>query len=309
MGAFLMWRLVHAVFVVWGVITVIFIVMRLVPGDPATLLLGTSGTPAQIAALRHQLGLDQSPLVQYVHYLNGVIHLDFGTSYLSGQSAAGLVAQRAGASAHLAIVAAALSVVVGVPLGLLAARNAGKAIDRIVSTGSTVAQALPNFWLGIVFILIFSRDLKLVPSEGDQTWDSVVMPAVTLALPFIGIIVRLMRGDLIEVMHQGYVQTARAKGLSEATVLRAHAIRNALIPVVTVAGVEIGALLGGAVVVESVFAWPGVGRLLVDSINNRDFSVVQAAVAFIAVVFVVVNLLVDVAYGLLDPRIRMGASS
>jgi ABC-type dipeptide/oligopeptide/nickel transport system permease component len=308
MGAFLTWRLIHAVFVVWGVVTVIFIVMRLVPGDPATLLLGTSGTPAQIAALRHQLGLDQSPLVQYVRYLDGAVHLDFGTSYLSGQSAASLVGQRAGASAHLALVAAALSIAAGVPLGLLAARNAGRFADKLISTGSTVAQALPNFWLGIVMILIFSRDLKLVPSAGNQTWDSVVMPAVTLALPFIGIIVRLMRGDLIEVMHQGYVQTARAKGLSEATVLRAHAVRNALIPVVTVVGVEIGALLGGAVVVESVFAWPGVGRLLVDSIDNRDFSVVQAAVAFIAVVFVVVNLLVDVAYGLLDPRIRMGTS-
>jgi peptide/nickel transport system permease protein len=308
MGAFLIRRLVHAVFVVWGVITVIFVVMRLVPGDPATLLLGTSAGPGQIAELRHRLGLDQSPILQYAHYLGGVLRLDFGTSYLSGQSAVSLIAQRAGASAYLAIVAAALSIVAGVPLGMLAARTAGRLTDRLVSTASTVAQALPNFWLGIVLILIFSRFLQLVPSEGDQTWDSVVMPAVTLALPFVGIIVRLMRGDLIEVMNQGYIQTARAKGLSEATVLRAHAIRNSLIPVVTVAALEIGTLLGGAVVVETVFAWPGVGRLLIDSINNRDFSVVQAAVAFIAVIFVVVNLVVDVVYGLLDPRIRMAAS-
>jgi peptide/nickel transport system permease protein len=308
MGAFLLRRVVHSVFVIWGVITVIFVVMRLVPGDPATLMLGTSATPQEIAALHARLGLDRSPFVQYVHFLGGVLRLDLGHSYVNDQPAVSLIAQRAGASAYLALVAALISVVVGVPLGMVAARTAGRWADRVVSALATVAQALPNFWLGIVLILVFARFLRLVPSAGDATWDSVVMPALTLALPFIGIIVRLMRGDLIEVMSQGYIQTARAKGLTELTVLRAHAVRNSLIPVVTVAGLEIGTLLGGAVVVESVFAWPGVGRLLVDSIDNRDFAVVQAVVAFIAVIFVVVNLLVDILYGLLDPRIRMASA-
>lgn len=307
MPAFLLRRLVHAIFVVWGVITVIFVVMRLVPGNPAALLLGPSATPAQIAALRRQLGLGQSPAVQYVHYLGGVLHLDFGTSYLSGQSAVSLIRQSAGASAYLAAVAAVLSILVGVPLGMLAARTSGRWTDKVISALAGVAQAIPNFWLGIVLILVVAGDLRLVPSAGDATWDSVVMPAITLALPFIGIIVRLMRGDLIEVMSQGYIQTARAKGLSELQILRDHATRNSLIPVVTVAGLETGTLLGGAVVVETVFGWPGVGRLLVNSINNLDFSVVQATVAFIAVIFVVVNLLVDIGYGLLDPRIRMAA--
>jgi peptide/nickel transport system permease protein len=308
MGAFLIRRIVHSVFVIWGVITVIFVVMRLVPGDPATLLLGTSATPAEIASLRDRLGLNDNALLQYVHFVLGALRLDFGDSYISGQSAVSLIGQRAGASAYLAAVAALISVVVGVPLGMFAARKPGGWTDKIVTTTSTVAQALPNFWLGIVLILVFARYLQILPSAGNTNWNSVIMPAVTLALPFIGIMVRLMRGDLIEVMSQGYIQTARAKGLSELAVLRSHATRNSLIPVVTVAGLEIGTLLGGAVVVETVFGWPGVGRLLVDSINNRDFSVVQGVAAFVAVIFVVVNLLVDIAYGLLDPRIRMVSS-
>jgi peptide/nickel transport system permease protein len=307
-GAFILRRLVHSVFVVWGVITVIFIVMRVAPGDPAVLLLGPSATPDGIAALRTRLGLDDSLIVQYVHFIPGALRLDFGTSYLNGQAATSLVAGRVLASAELAGVALLISVSVGIPLGILAARRARGWQDRIISVTSTVAMALPSFWLGIVFILVFARYLKLLPSAGNATWASVIMPALTLSVPFIGILVRLMRGNLIEVLSQGYIQTARAKGLTERAVLYGHATRNSLIPVVTVAGLELGTLLGGAVVIETVFGWPGVGRLLIDSINGRDFSVVQAAVALIAVIFIVVNLLVDVIYGLLDPRIRLAAT-
>jgi ABC-type dipeptide/oligopeptide/nickel transport system permease component len=296
---------VHSVFVFWGVITVIFVMMRVVPSDPAPLLLGTSATPAEISALRTRLGLDQSFLAQYFHYFSGVLHLQFGTSYINGQSASHLVFERATASAYLALVAAALSLIVAVPLGILAARFASRPLDRLITSTSTVAQAIPNFWLGIVFILVFARYLRLVPGAGNTTWDSVVLPAVTLSLPFIGILVRLLRGDMVEVLSQGYIQTARAKGLSETLVLRDHAVRNSLVPVVTVAGLEIGTLLGGAVVIETVFGWPGVGRLLIDSINTQDYSVVQAAVAFVAVIFIVVNLAVDLLYALLDPRIRL----
>jgi len=302
---FVVRRVAHSAFVLWGVITVIFVIMRVVPSDPASLLLGTSATPQEISDLRARLGLNESFITQYGHYFWGVLRLRFGTSYLNGQSAAHLVFERATASAYLAVVAAALSVLIAVPLGILAAKYAGRWPDRLITSTSTVVQAVPNFWLGIVFILIFARYLRLVPGAGNATWDSVVMPAVTLSLPFIGILVRLLRGDMVEVLSQGYVQTARAKGLSETLVLRDHAVRNSLLPVVTVAGLEIGTLLGGAVVIETVFGWPGVGRLLVDSINTRDYSVVQAAVAFIAVVFIVVNLFVDLLYGVLDPRIRL----
>jgi ABC-type dipeptide/oligopeptide/nickel transport system permease component len=304
-AAFVIRRVVHSVFVLWGVITVIFVMMRVVPSDPASLLLGTSATPDEIRALQERLGLNESLAAQYGHYFSGVFQLHFGSSYINGQSATHLVFERASASAYLAVVAAVLSLVVAMPLGILAARYVGRWPDRLITSTSTVAQAVPNFWLGIVFILIFARYLRLVPGAGNATWDSVVLPAIALSMPFIGILVRLLRGDMAEVMSQGYIQTARAKGLSETLVLRDHAVRNSLVPVVTVAGLEIGTLLGGAVVTETVFGWPGVGRLLVDSINTQDYSVVQAAVAFIAVVFIVVNLCVDLLYGVLDPRIRL----
>jgi len=305
MTRYILRRIGQAVIVVFGVVTVIFVVVRLVPGDPAALLLGPAASAADVAALREHLGLDRPIVVQYLQYLVDAVKLDFGTSYVTNQPASTAVLSRFGATVYLALVALAMSLVISVPLGVLAARRAGRFADRAISSGSLAAQAMPNFWIGVVLILVFARAWHLFPSAGNSQPLSVIMPAFTLAIPFIGILVRLLRGSLLETMAQGYIQTAWAKGLSGRRVFYRHAVRNSLIPFVTVAGLELGALLGGGVVVETVFGWPGMGRLLVTSIDSRDFSVVQAAVAFMAISFVVVNLAVDIVYAFLDPRIRL----
>jgi ABC-type dipeptide/oligopeptide/nickel transport system permease component len=307
MVKYILRRAGQAVVVVFGVVTVIFIVVRLVPGDPAGMLLGPSATPDEVAGLRERLGLDQPLALQYLHYLLDAGRLDFGTSYVTGQPATAAVAQRLGATVYLAFAALLNTLVVSIPLGVVAARRAGHLADRFISSGSLALQAMPNFWIGIVLILLLARAVHLFPPAGNTQPLSVVLPAITLALPFIGIVVRLLRGSLLETMAQGFIQTARAKGLRERRVFYTHAMRNSLIPVVTIAGLELGALLGGGVVVEAVFAWPGIGRLLVTSIDARDFAVVQAAVAFMAVAFVIANLLVDILYAYLDPRIRLEA--
>ena len=292
MTSYVLRRLMYAIFGIWGVVTVIFIVVRVVPGNPASLILGISATPQQIAELKARLGLDQSVALQYVHYLDGAIHLNFGNSYIYNEPASHLVLGRLGATAYLAVVATAIAAIVSLPLAVLAARFEDRWPDRAISGAALTTQSLPSFWIGIEFILIFARYLRLLPASGNESWTSVILPAVTLAVPFLGIFVRLMRSDLVDVLRQNYIRTARAKGLSERIVLVHHATRNSLIPLVTVAGLELGALLGGAVVVENVFAWPGIGSLLVTAINDRDFNVVQASIMYIAGVIVVLNLLV-----------------
>lgn len=299
-------RLFFAVFVLWGAVTVIFLVIRLIPGDPVTVMLGPTATVEQVAAAKQRYGLDEPFLTQYIVYLQNVARLDFGVSLRLGRTASGLVASRLPATARLAATSMAIALVVSFPLGIAAALRPRSIWDRIVSTASLVGQSAPTFWVGIMLILLFARRLQLLPSAGDDTWRHLIMPSVTLALPFISLLVRLIRSGLLEVLHEGYVQTARAKGLRESTVLIHHAVRNMLIPVVTVAGLQFGALLGGTVIVETVFAWPGVGRLLVNAIYNRDYAVVQAAIAVIAGIFVLINLAVDVLYGYLDPRVRVG---
>jgi peptide/nickel transport system permease protein len=308
MAAYLARRLIFSVFVLWGAVTIIFLVLRLVPGDPALLILGSDATPDQIVALRSQLGLDRPLLVQYGSYLADVARLDFGQSFRLSADAMTLVLERLPATAELAVVALSLSLLVGIPLGVVAALRVDTAADRIISVFSLVSQSTPSFWLGIVFILVLSRWLQVLPSAGTGSVAHMVLPAVTLALPFLAILVRLTRSGLLEVIHEGYVQTARSKGLTERVVIFPHAIRNALIPIVTVVGVQFGQLLGGTVIVETVFSWPGVGRLLIDSISHRDYAVVQASVLLIAAGFVVINLAVDVLYGYLDPRVRLAGT-
>jgi len=309
MAAYLARRLVFSVFVLWGAVTIIFLVLRLVPGDPALLILGSDATSDQVAALRTQMGLDRPLLVQYGAYLGDVARLDFGQSFRLNTDAMTLVLERLPATAELSIVALTLSLVVGIPLGIVAALRADTLADRAISVFSLVGQSTPSFWLGIVFILVLSRTFQLLPSAGTGSPAHMVLPAVTLALPFLAILVRLTRSGLLEVMHEGFVQTARAKGLTEWTVVFPHAFRNALIPIVTVVGLQFGTLLGGTVIVETVFSWPGVGRLLVDSISYRDYGVVQASILLIATGFVLINLVVDVLYGYLDPRVRLAGTA
>lgn len=305
MPAYLARRAIFSVFVLWGAVTVIFLVLRLVPGDPARILLGSDAEPAQVDALRERMGLNEPLHVQYLIYLSDVARLDFGPSFRMGIDAMELVLSRLPNTAILAVTALVLSLLVGIPLGIIAALKANTFTDRVISVLSIASQSTPGFWVGIVLILVFARTLQVLPSGGTGSWQHLVLPSVTLALPFLAILVRLTRSGLLEVIHEGYVQTARAKGLRERVVIFPHAIRNALIPVVTVVGLQLGTLITGAVIVETVFAWPGVGRALVDAISHRDYGVVQAAILLIAGAFVFINLVVDVLYGYLDPRVRL----
>lgn len=305
MRGYLANRLLLSLLAVWGVATLVFFVIRLVPGDPAVVFAGPSATAAQIERVRVRLGTDRPLLAQYLGLTADVLRLDFGVSYRWNRPVASLVAERVPATALLAASALAIAVVVGVPLGVLAAQHRGRWLDKAISVASLVGQALPNFWIGIVLILVLSARLRLLPSSGIGTWRHLVLPALTLSLPLLGLLVRLVRAGLLEVLNEDFVRTARARGLSDRAVLIKHAGRNTLIPVVTMIGLQFAQMLGGAVVIETVFGWPGLGRLLVDAVGTRDYAIVQAAVIFIAIGYTVVNLLVDLSYGALDPRVRV----
>jgi ABC-type dipeptide/oligopeptide/nickel transport system permease component len=298
-------RLLLAVFVLWGVATVVFVIVRLVPADPALLIAGQTATPEQLAALRSQMGLDRPLLAQYAQYLGQVLVGDFGRSYSHSVPALQLIGQVLPNTALLAVLSCLLAVLVSLPLGVLAALRVNRLGDRVITMLSLFIQALPGFWIGVVMLLIFSRALKWLPSAGLVGPQSLILPTIVLALPMIAILTRLTRSGLIEVNGEGYINTARAKGLSEMTVVFPHAMRNALIPIVTVVGLQFGTLLGGAVVTETVFSFPGIGKLLVSSIQLRDYNVLQACVVIIAAVFVMVNLLVDLLYAYIDPRVRL----
>lgn len=305
MLGYILRRIAQAVLVLWGALTIVFAVVRLVPGDPATIILGSDATAEEVARVRAELGLEDSLLVQYARFMARAVRLDFGESFRFGSDAFAMVLDRIGATVTLAAAAMLIALAVSFILGVLAALRPRGLADRTISTLSLMGQSMPNFWVGIILILVFARQLNMFPSAGNTTLSHLVLPAVTLALPFTSILVRLIRSGLLEVLGEGYIQTARAKGLTEPAVLARHAVRNMLIPVVTVAGLQFGALLGGTVVVEEVFSWPGLGRLLVDAIGNRDYTVIQASVAFIAAIFVLVNLVVDLLYAYIDPRVRV----
>lgn len=305
MVAYIGRRLAFSIFVLWGAVTIVFAVLRIVPGNPALVILGPDANQAEIDALQESLGLNDPLIVQYFTYLWDVIHLDFGASLRMGGDAMAHVIDRMPMTALLATVAVIIAVAVGVGLGILAALNANSFLDRAITVLSLAGQSIPNFWIGLVFILIFARALGWLPSAGAGSVSAVILPAITLGLSFTALVTRLTRSGLLEVMNEGYVQTARAKGLKERLVVFPHAIRNALIPIVTVIGLYFGTILGGSVIVETVFAWPGVGRLIIDSIGFRDYGVVQAGILMIAAIYVFINLLVDVLYGYVDPRVRL----
>lgn len=309
MAAYFVRRLLLSVFVLWGTVTLVFVVMRIVPGDPALMILGPDAQLAELDALRRQMGLDDPLIVQYANYLWGALRLDFGESIRLGGDAMDQVLGRMPVTLLLAGAALLVAVVVGVSMGILAALNFDTRIDRTVTTLSLVTHSAPSFWVGLVLILIFARQLQVLPSGGAGSLAHLVLPALAAGLPFSATLTRFTRSGLLEVINEGYIQTARSKGLSERVVVIAHAIRNSLIPIVTVVGLYAGGILGGTVVIETVFSWPGMGRLIVDSIGYRDYAVVQAGIVLITFVFVAINLLVDVLYGYLDPRVRLGGKS
>jgi ABC-type dipeptide/oligopeptide/nickel transport system permease component len=305
MAAYILRRIFYAVFVLWGALTIIFMVVRILPGDPASLMLGAGATEEEVDALQAELGLDASLPEQYVTFMTDAVRLDFGESLWLNRSVLTSVSERIAATARLAAAAMVIALIVSFPLGILAALRQRTFVDYLVSVVSLVGQSVPSFWLGIMLILLFARQLQWLPSAGSQTWQHLILPAVTLALPLVGVLTRLVRSGLLEVMHEDYIRTARAKGLASPQVLTRHAMRNMLIPVITVIGIQLGNLLGGAVIVETVFGWPGIGRLLVDAIFQRDYPLVQAAILFITATFILINLLVDISYVYLDPRIRL----
>ena len=302
-------RLLIGVLVMWGAASLIFLIVRVAPGDPVSILLGPDADREQVAEVTASLGLDRPLISQYFSFLGHVARFDFGNSYLFGRPAMPEVVQRLPATAELMLASTVIAVVFGLILGLLAGGRPGSVVDRVVSAATIGLQSFPTFWVGIMLILVFALALRLLPSAGAGTPAHLILPAVTLALPFTAIVARLTRTSVAETMREPYIQTARSKGLTERQVLVGHTLRNSLIPVVTIVGLHMGGLMGGAVIVENVFAWPGLGTLVVDAVSSRDYTVVQAATFLIAGIVMLFNLLADLVYSQLDPRIRLDGAS
>lgn len=297
-------RALAAIPTLWGVATVVFLMARMLPGDPARVIAGVLASPEDVERIRHQMGLDQPLWVQYIDFMGSLLHLDLGTSAHTDAPVLEEIGSRLPYTIELAIVALALAVGVGILAGVVAAVRRNTALDLIISGLSVFGVSMPVYWLGLMMIILFAIEFHLFPAAGADEPTSIVMPAITLALFSVGLIARMTRSSMLEVLGQDYVRTARAKGAPFRRVIFGHALRNALLPVLTVIGLQFGALLGGAVVTETVFAWPGVGRLLVDSIFFRDYPVVQGLVLMFGTTFVVINLFVDVMYAYVDPRIH-----
>ena len=296
-------RLLATAVTLVGIIVAAFFILRLA-GDPTTALLGESATPEDIARLRHLMGFDQPLWQQFTSFVWQAAHGDFGTSFYYRLPAMSIVLERVPATFDLMLAAMAVTAAIAFPLGMVAAYRRGSFVDSAATAIGAFGQAIPGFFLAILLIYAFSVKLKWLPAFGREDWRSYLMPAVVLAVYGAAPLIRLLRSTLQDVLTQDYIRTARAKGLSPAKVLLRHALRNALIPIVTLLGMQVGVLLGGSVITETVFAWPGMGRLLVQSIVQRDYPVVQAAVTLTGLVFLGINLFVDLLYGWIDPRIR-----
>jgi peptide/nickel transport system permease protein len=307
MTRMLLARLAQAVPVALAVATVVFALLHLVPGDPVELLLGEGARAADVEALRARLGLDRPLGEQYLDFLAGLAHGDLGTSLATGRPVADLLVEHYPATFELAVAALLVALVVALPLGIAAALRRDRALDHGARLFAMAGVSVPSFWLGPVLILLFAIHWDLAPVSGRAGPASLVLPAVTLGTSMAGLLTRIVRASLADELERPYMTTARAKGLPRRQVILRHALRCALVPVVTVAGLQFGALLTGAVVTETIFSWPGIGRLLIQSIRLRDYPVVQGVVLLIALTYVVVNLLTDLLYARLDPRVRSGA--
>jgi peptide/nickel transport system permease protein len=301
---FLLRRLLLTIPVLLGVATLVFSLIHLVPGDPVETMLGESAAPQEIARVRAQLGLDRPLYVQYWTFLKGVGRGDLGVSLRTNEPVAQAIAARMPATIELAIAAMCLAVVVAIPLGIIAAVGAGTGVDYAATTLALAGISVPNFWLGPLLAIVFAVTLGWLPVSGSGTIAHMVLPAITLGAPLGAVLARMTRASVLEELRELYVLAARARGVSRTRAVLRHAFRNSLIPIVTVLGLQMGAVLTGAVITETIFAWPGVGRLLIQSINFRDYPLVQGCILLIAVTYVAMNLLTDLAYGLLDPRIR-----
>jgi ABC-type dipeptide/oligopeptide/nickel transport system permease component len=308
-------RLAQALPVVFLASVGVFLLLHLLPGDPAILMAGPDAPPATIEFVRHDMGLDQPLPVQYAVWLGHIVRGDLGKSIFSKLPVSQLIGQRAPATIELAVFGELLTIVIALPLGISAAVKQRTALDWILSSATSIGLAVPNFWLGILLILLFAVALGWLPpgQRGDFLRDPVgelkflTLPAFTLALPLAMNLSRLTKASVLEMLYEDHVRTARAKGLDDVAVVNRHVLRNALVPIVTAIGLDFGRLLGGALVVETIFAWPGLGTLMLSAVGNRDYVVVQACLLLLVGVFILVNLVTDISYGFLDPRIRLAA--
>ena len=288
------------------VVTFVFLFVRMIPGDPARLVAGPQATQEDVELVREQLGLNESIPKQYVNYVSGLFHGDLGTSLRTKRPVAVEVASRYGNTVQLTLLSLAWSSVVGILLGVWSGRHRSKWQDYTGMTLAVSGISLPSFWIGFILIIIFSVNLKIFPTTGADGFSSLVLPAFTLGTSVAAVVARFTRSSLIEVMKEDYIRTARAKGLREKAVIWKHAFRNSMISVVTVIGLQFGYLLGGSVVTESVFAFPGLGSLLIESVNYRDYPAIQSLILIFSLHFLIINLLVDVLYALLNPEIQLG---
>jgi len=309
---FVLRRIGQMAIALFGVSIVVFALIHFVPGDPVRIALGTRFDPEIYATLRERAGLNEPILIQYWNWLFAAIRGDLGVSFRSGQPVTAIVLQRLPATITLAGAALAIALLVSLPLGILSALRSGSRLDYVATTASQIGVSVPDFWAGIMYILLFSLTLSWLPPSGYSPFSQdplgwlshLLLPAMTVGLISGSILFRFVRSAVLEALNQDYVRTARAKGLSQLAVVRDHVLPNAWIPIVTVVGLQLGFLLGGVVVVELIFAWPGLGRLALLAVEDRDFTVLQGTVLYIAFIFLIINLLVDIIYGWLDPRIR-----
>jgi ABC-type dipeptide/oligopeptide/nickel transport system permease component len=300
-------RLYQSIFVLFGVVTIVFLLLH-ISGDPTNLLLPLDATTAERAAMKKQMGFDDPLIMQYGRFLSHTLRGDLGFSYRFGTPAVSEVLARFPATLELTGAGLLIATLVAIPVGVIAAVKRGTWVDSVTMTLALLGQATPVYWLGLMLILLFSVHWQWLPSGGRDGLSSLLMPAVTLAVFSMARIARLSRSGMLDVLEQDYIRTARASGIAESSVVFQYGLRNAAIPLVTVIGLEFGVLLGGAVITETVFAWPGVGRLAVESIFARDYPIVQATVILLASIFVLINILVDVLYSFLDPRVREGGA-
>ncbi len=334
MGIYIVRRLLNLIPVLLGITLLVFAFLHLIPGDPAAVMAGERATPEQVAALREQLGLNQPLPIQYLVFLGNLLRLNFGTSIISGVPISEEIKTRWPATFELSVAAMLVATIIGIPAGVLAAVRKNSAVDNLTMSGSLLGVSLPVYWLGLLLVYLFAVNLQWLPPSGRISIDAgfnfkpitgfyildallqgdfrafkdvlahLILPAITLGTIPLAILARITRSTMLEVLSQDYIRTARAKGLLERWVILKHALKNALLPVVTIVGLQFGTLLGGAILTETIFSWPGIGSWIYEGILSRDYPVVQGGVVFVAVAFVLINLLVDLSYGFLDPRIQ-----
>jgi peptide/nickel transport system permease protein len=305
MRGFFLRRLAVVIPTVIGAVTLVFFFLHMIPGDPVEVMLGETAQQADKERLRQELGLNQPLFVQYGRFMAGIVQGDLGGSYFYRRPVVQVIAERVPATVELALAAFLVAGLIAIPLGIIAALREGTAVDNAAVLFSLVGVSLPNFWLGPLLIILFSIKLGWFPVSGKAGLASLVLPAITLGAAFAAILSRMTRASLLERLGEDYLTVARAKGLPEWKVILKHALRNALIPIITVMGLQIGALLSGAIITENVFSWPGIGTLLINAIEARDYPLVQGCILFISLSYVFVNLLTDLFYGWADPRIRV----